>query len=290
MAPIRVTTRSRRPGLRATALAAALVLPGLPALAQGAADGLPSFVPAPSRSGVETLPQLGPGAAYAHLFREYYQTGMARLMGGDPAGSRALFQTAVEVAPDVPQLRYALAVSTMVADFDARRSALAEIEVALAADPAHPLYRMARVMADPALSVAKPDGALYLTQAGAAEVADLLPRFAGTDDASNGKYLALWLGGLEDTGDAALPKRLPGFAAALGKGDNLHLAQVPIALAVGRLFVQRLGDRALQPYEAAFAERILAGTGYAKQLPPQPERRSDLELPIVDRMTSAATG
>jgi hypothetical protein len=194
-----------------------------------------------------------------HLFAFYYRTGVARLGRGDPAGALAIFETASVVAPDLPQLQYCFGLALVLVDFSRRERALAPIRRAVAATPADPLFRIMAALADPDVTALGPDGGLYFTQEGARIVDQEAPRLAGLRDAYNGKYLALLLSARQPTGTAALPERLPGFAAMLGTGTGVALPEVREKLSLGRLLEVAVPDTMLQPYEVAFVDRLLAG-------------------------------
>lgn len=192
-----------------------------------------------------------------HILAAYYQSGMARLSRGDPAGARRVFETASAAAPAIPQVQAALAAAILLADFTARERALPAIRAALAAEPREPLYRVIEVLADPASSTIDSDGALGLTAAGAAAIDDASSLLATTHRAYNAEYLALLLDSRTRTGDPAQPERLPGFAALLAAGSGVTLPRAGRPLSLGRLFELVVPDAAFKPYEVAFVEQQL---------------------------------
>jgi hypothetical protein len=246
----------------AGALAASLMLVLLIAPRPAAAQNSPSL---PSTTHSDAI------SGRTHLFEQFYLSGIARLGRGDPAGAASIFATTNEIAPELPQMHYVLALARVLADFSTREAALPLVQSAMAADPSHPLYGILSVLADPTLSQLKADGALYLTPAGAGllqRAGALLPR---SKDAYNGKYLALLLGAFEATGDAALPQRLPGFAAILGPGRAVRLPHIEETLSLGRLLVLNVSEAELKPYEARFVDRLIRSSGRA---PAGPELHS----------------
>ena len=191
-----------------------------------------------------------------HLFEQFYLSGIARLARGDPAGAASVFATTREIAPELPQMHYGLALAQVLADFATREQALPLIDRAVNADPKHPLYAILAVLADPALSLLKPDGALYLTQAGMARLHDAESALANTHEAYNGKYLLMVFGALEATGDAAWPQRLAGFAALVGPGCHVHLPRIEEPVSLGRLLALGVPEATLHAYEERFVERL----------------------------------
>jgi tetratricopeptide (TPR) repeat protein len=194
-----------------------------------------------------------------HFFEQYYQAGLARLASGDAARALPLFETASDVAPDLPQLHYQVALAQVLADFRERQLALPAIRRAMAGDPANPVYRILAALADPALSTPGADGGLYFTPEGAALVAAAMPKIADLRDAANARYFVPVLATIEPTGIVVLPKRLPGFATTLGTRQPVTLPRVAEPQTVGRLLMVAVGDAALRPYEEAFVDRLLDG-------------------------------
>jgi hypothetical protein len=211
------------------------VLPGRPALAQ-------SISPISLREDAQ--------AGRTTLLTSYYRSGLVRLDRGDPAGARGIFETASAGAPGIPQIQAALAAAIVLADFTAREQALPAIRAALAADPGDPLYRVIEVLADPAQSVLEADGDLALSDEGAKTIGAAARLLASTRAAPAARDLALLLATRAQTGNAALPECIPGFAAMLGPDERARL---------GRRFALAVPDAAFKPYEAAFVERLLQG-------------------------------
>jgi hypothetical protein len=191
-----------------------------------------------------------------HLFEQFYLSGIARLARGDPAGAASVFETTHEIAPDLPQMHYVLALARVLADFGSRAQALPLIDRARTADPKHPLYAILAVLADPALSALKPDGALYVSPGGMARLRDAEAVLTNTHEAYNGKYLLLLFGAIEATGDAAWPQRLPGFAALVGPGCRVHLPHIEEPVSLGRLLALGVPDATLHTYEERFVDRL----------------------------------
>jgi hypothetical protein len=198
--------------------------------------------------------------AKTHLVEQLYLTGLARVARGDPASAESAFRVASEVAPGVPQIHYSLALTMMLSDFGRRERALSEIDKALAADPQQPLFSIVRVMADPALSTLRNDGALYLTPDGAARLRGATDRLGNASDGYNARYLAPVLSRLEPTGESAHPYRLDGFASMVGQRGTVRLSPMGEApQAFGRLFVVSVPDAQFSPYEGGFVSRLRNG-------------------------------
>jgi tetratricopeptide (TPR) repeat protein len=210
--------------------------------------------PAPSLA--QSQPE---GASHTHLLRQVYTSGLARMAKGDPAGASEAFRIAVEVAPELPQMHYALGLAKVLADWSRREEALPSIEAALRADPSNPLYGIAMVFADPALSELGRDGALRFTSAGAARLRAASAAVAEDKTAINGRYLAAVLGSMQGTGDPHLPLQLAGFDRMLGAGGKVRLPRWNDWQAFGRLFGAAVPDAALQAYEPRMVGRLPRG-------------------------------
>jgi tetratricopeptide (TPR) repeat protein len=205
-----------------------------------------------------TLPQIGAGRlpSGTHLLEQLYQTGIARMGRGDPAGAANAFKLSFEFAPELPQMHYALAIAEMLSDFSKRDRALPLIHEALQAEPSHPLYAIAELLADKRLSVLKSDKALYFTPEGQQRLVAALTALDGTKDAYNGKYLALLFGTTEATGDPKLPQRLANFGDMVGPGSNVLLPRISEKLSLGRLLVLAVPADRLTPYEPRLLQRL----------------------------------
>ena len=193
------------------------------------------------------------------LLVSYYHAGVMRLGSGDPAAARTVFATASSAAPDLPQLRAALAIAILLADFADRAEALPQIRAALGANPDAPLYRVIEVLADPSQSALGEDGALRLSARGTRTLDEAAPRLAGEREAYNAKYLAMLLATRAPTGDAAMPQRIAGFGAMLGPGKGVALPGIGERVSLGRLFEIAVPSAAFRPFEPEFVERLLQG-------------------------------
>lgn len=247
---------------------------GRRASASGQLASAPSFTPsAPSPAARSTLDDVE--TVRVGLFEHFFLSGIACLVRGDPARAADVFEVTAQIAGDMPQMNYLLALTRILADFEHRGRVLSIVQRAMAADADHPLYVIATVLADARLSVLKADGALYFTADGARLIRAAGGKLATRKDAYNGKYAAALFEGLEDTGDAAMPQRLNGFAAMLGQGRTIALPHVQTPQALGRLLVLSIPPTQLARYEA----RFLTGTAderEASSFTGTEQRRSDL--------------
>jgi tetratricopeptide (TPR) repeat protein len=189
--------------------------------------------------------------AESQLLKQLYLNGVARMAQGDPARAVPAFQLVSEVAPELAQAHYALGLAMVLADFAHRERALPEFDKAVAGNQPHPLFTIARVIADPTLSALHSDGALYLTPDGAGRMRSAAGRLADASDGYNGRYLEPILAEVEATGDATHPFRLPHFAAMLGKDGSVQLRRLGnTTQPFGRLFAIAVPDARFQAYEA----------------------------------------
>jgi hypothetical protein len=192
--------------------------------------------------------QAGDAVTEARLLKQLYLIGLSRMARGDAAAAVGPFQVVTEVAPELVEAQHLLATAMVVADFSRRARALPIIDKALAAEPAHPLYNIVRVMADPASSTLRDDGALYITPAAAERIREALPRLARAPRAYNARYLAPVLAGIEPTGEAAYPQRLPRFAGLLGPHGRVALAKLAEGVPFTRLFAVSIADERFAPH------------------------------------------
>jgi hypothetical protein len=194
----------------------------------------------------------------ARLLKQLYLIGLSRMAQGDAAAAIGPFQVVTEVAPELAEAQHLLATALVLSDFGRRERALPIIEKALAAAPGHPLYRVVRVLADPAASSLREDGALYLSAAGAASLRGAAADLARAPGAANARYLAPVLEGLEATGDAGFPQRLPRFAAMLGPEGRVALAKLD-GVPFGRLFAMSIADERFAPHARGAVARLPRG-------------------------------
>lgn len=228
-------------------------------------------------------------AASSQMLRQLYLSGMARLARGDPAGAITPFQVASEVAPELPQTHYSVALAMVIADFSQRERALPSVERALAVDPRHPLYNVLRVFADPQLSTLASDGSLYLTAAGASHLADAAGQLKGDRSAQNGRYLVVVLAAIERTGDARYPYRLAGFNRMIGQNGTVRLPQWSEAQAFGRLFTVSVPDGQFTTYEPRMIARLQNGLDSLSQQNQQLVRIKSRLQTIRGELTSEQT-
>lgn len=190
----------------------------------------------------------GDAVTEARLLKQLYLIGLSRMARGDAAAAVGPFQVVTEVAPELVEAQHLLATAMVVSDFSRRARALPIIDKALAAEPAHPLYNVVRVIADPASSTLRDDGALYITEAGAERIRKALPRLAQAPRAYNARYLVPVLAGMEATGEAAYPQRLPRFADLIGPDGRVALAKLPEGVPFARLFAVSIIDERFAPH------------------------------------------
>lgn len=212
-------------------------------------------------------------ASHTHLLRQLYTSGLARMAKGDPAGATEVFRIAAEVAPELPQLHYSLGLAQVLADWKNREQALPSIEAALRVEPSNPLYGIAKVFADPALSQLGHDGALRLTPSGAERLRAASAAVGQDKTAINGRYLAAVLGSVQATGDSRHPLQLAGFDRMLGAGGKVRLPKWNDPQAFGRLFSAAVPDAALQAYEPRMVGRLQQGL---ESLSPENLRRMQM--------------
>jgi hypothetical protein len=203
--------------------------------------------------------QAGDPVAEARLLKQLYLIGLSRMARGDAAAAVGPFQVVTEVAPELTVAQHLLAVAMVVSDFSRRARALPIIDKALAAEPSHPLYNVVRVIADPEASSLREDGALYLTAAGAARIRAARPRLADAPRAYNARFRAPVLAGLEPTGEAAWPERLPRFAALLGRDGRVALAKLAEGVPFARLFAMSIADERFAPHVRSAVATLPSG-------------------------------
>jgi hypothetical protein len=230
---------------------------GLGRLGLGAVAAALLCVAWPAPGSAEDQPDAA--VSRTHLLRQLYTSGLARMAKGDPASATDAFRITAEVAPEVPQMHYSLGLAQVLADWRRREQALPSIEAALHADPTNPLYSIARVLADPALSQLGRDGALLLTPAGSAGLRTASAAVGQEKTAINGRYLAAVLESAQATGDSRHPLQLAGFDRMLGIGGAVRLPKWSGSQAFGRLFAAAVPEAELQAYEPRMVARLQNG-------------------------------
>jgi hypothetical protein len=203
--------------------------------------------------------QAGDAITEARLLKQLYLIGLSRMARGDAAAAVSPFQVVTEVAPELVEADHLLATAMVLADFGRRERALPIIDRALAAEPEHPLYNVVRVIADPASSTLRDDGALYFTAAGAARFEVALPGVARAPRAYNARYLVPVLASAEPTGDATFPLRLPRFAGMLGAGGKVAVGKLAEGVPLARLFAMSIADERFAPHTRDAIARLPRG-------------------------------
>jgi hypothetical protein len=236
--------RARRP-LLASAFALLLLLAAWPVIAadqpaQGAAD---------QRVATNIL---------AHI----YQAGYARLARGDVAGAVSVFRLVHSVASELPEADYALATALTLSDFANREQALPFIAEGDAVQSGNPIGAILGVFADARFSTLRPDGALYLTAAGAQRLRAAAAQLPQTGDI---KYLAVFIDSMESTGDPAFPQRYPDFSRMIGQNGVVRLKAWTGEAPFGQLFSVSVPVARFSPYEARLIERLQNGLNSLEQ-------------------------
>jgi len=193
------------------------------------------------------------------ILNKIYVSGFGRLSRGDAKGAVGAFTTVAEVAPEIADAGYALALAQVLADFGKREQALPTLSRAFTADPSHPLAGLVSALADPSLSQLRRDGALYLTAEGATRLRNSAKAIeASRSLMRNGRYAAAYLATLEDTGEAAFPARLPRFATAVQTG-KVRLPNIKQELVLGQLLAPTIAQERFAPYEPRIIARLRDG-------------------------------
>jgi hypothetical protein len=196
------------------------------------------------------------------LLHQIYQNGIARMASGDARRAIPVFRLVREVAPEVPEANYQLALAITVGDFKHRDKALPEIDRAMAEEPNHPLFAIVRILADPAQSQLRSDGALYFTARSTESLRDAVARLPTAMDGYNAHYLVPILSRLEPTADPNYPFRLAGFARMIGEGGAISLPELGAQpQPLGRLFAVSVEGARLSPYEGRLIARLNGGLG-----------------------------
>lgn len=219
--------------------------------------------------------------AGTHLLEQLYQTGLARLGNGDPGGAVRVLQVSYDIAPELSQMHYSLALAKVIADFSHRERALPLIHEAMAGGPSQPLYAILEVLADQNFSTLKGDNALYISAAGQGRLSAALAALPGAKDAYNGKYLAMLFAMTEPTGDAQWPLRLANFNAMLGAGNHVMLPRINEPLSLGRLLALEVSVDTLAPYEPRMEQR------FAAAMTAQPTAIADSPVVSADLLAQA---
>jgi hypothetical protein len=193
------------------------------------------------------------------ILNKIYVSGVGRLSRGDAKGAVGAFQTVAEVAPELADPNFALALAQILADFSKRDQALPAVSRAMAADPNHPLAGLVSTLADPSLSQLRQDGALYLTAEGANRIRAAVTKIQGAQSTMrNGRYAAAYLGSIEQTNDARFPARLPKFASITQSG-KVQVPNVKEELIFGQLFAATVPVERFAPYESRLISRLQNG-------------------------------
>jgi predicted nucleic acid-binding Zn-ribbon protein len=225
---------------------------GCVALAAGLWMGLPS-----TQAVAQDKPAAG--KVSTNILAKIYDSGYARMSRGDVNGAVSAYQTVADIAPEVGEANYQLALAMVLADFAKREQALPVIARAQSADPSNPVTSVIAAFANPALTQLRPDGALYLSREAAERVRVAAGQVQGYSSARNGRFLAAFLGSAENTNDPAWPARFVGFNKAIGQGGKLRLPQWSSDLDFAQLFAVSVADAKLAPFEPRLIARLQDG-------------------------------
>jgi hypothetical protein len=193
------------------------------------------------------------------ILNKIYTSGNARLARGDVAGAASAFQTVSEIAPELANTSYSLAVAMMLSDFSKRDRAQLPIGRALTIDPNNPLAGVVQIFVDPLSSQLRADGSLYIAAAAAPKLRAASQQVASIAAARNARYLAAFLNSAESTGDAAFPLRFVNFNRMTGQGGKLRLASWNEDLIVGQLFMVTVPEQQFAAYEGRLIARFQDG-------------------------------
>jgi len=192
------------------------------------------------------------------ILTKIYNSGNGRLAKGDVKGAASALQIVADVAPEVAEANYSLALAQILADFAKRESALSAVSRGMAADPNHPLAGITSVLANPQLSQMRSDGALYLSQEGASRLRAAAAAAQSSPSMKNGRYLNDYFSkALERTNDARFPERIAGFNRVAGQNGQIKIntAEVPF----GQLFSTNVAEQTFAPYEPRIIARLDQG-------------------------------
>jgi septal ring factor EnvC (AmiA/AmiB activator) len=243
---------------RRSRLAALGGLFGCAVVMLGLAVSLPAEAAGPSRNGKASA-AAEPTHTNTAILNKIYVSGVGRLSRGDAKDAVGAFKTVAETAPEIADAGYALALAQVLADFGKREQALPTLSRAMATDASHPLAGFVSTLADPSLSQLRQDGALYLTPEGASRIrASVTAMQSAQGVMRNGRYAAMFLNTIEQTGDARYPARLPHFAAAVQTG-KVRLPNISGDLIVGQLFAPTVAPDRFSPYESRIIARLKDG-------------------------------
>jgi hypothetical protein len=198
--------------------------------------------------------------ASSRILDKVYANANQRLARGDAAGSISGFRVVAETVPELPEPNAALALAMVLADFSTRDEALPHVRRALASEPANPVVGMIAVVVDPALSVLKPDGALYLTSVAVRRLESALSLFdydyPGLGERR--RLLAAFGKTAEPSGDQYYPVRLPRLARALGPHGSITLPGNAEPVLFASMFIVDVAPLRFAAYDNRLVERMQA--------------------------------
>jgi hypothetical protein len=194
----------------------------------------------------------------SRILDKVYASANQRLARGDAAGAISGLRLVAETVPELPEPNAALALAMVLADFSTRDEALPHVRRALASEPANPVAGMIAVIVDPALSVLKPDGALYLTSVAVRRLESALSLFDYEYPGLGERRRLLTAFGktAEPSGDQYYPIRLPRLAQALGPYGRLALPGVAEPLLFASMFIVDVASPRFAAYDNRLVERM----------------------------------
>lgn len=156
--------------------------------------------------------------ASTRILDKVYASANERLAQGRSREAAEGFRIVADAVPELPEPNAAAALALALSNWSLREKAVPYVRRALTVEPANPLAAIVTSIADPALSVLRNDGALYLTRLGAERLARA-GELLNADDypgLRNGtRPLARFAASGEATGDPYFPKRIPRFGALM---------------------------------------------------------------------------
>jgi hypothetical protein len=142
-----------------------------------------------------------------------YTAANDRLADGQSRQAAEGFRVVADTIPELPEPNAALALALALSNWDAREDAVPYLRRALAVEPANPVAGIIAAIADPALSVLRTDGSLYLTPRGLERLTRagelLATPYPGLRGTPHG--LARFAASSEPTEDAFFPRRIARF-------------------------------------------------------------------------------
>jgi hypothetical protein len=153
----------------------------------------------------------------SRILDKVYASANEQLIQGRTRQAAEAFRVVADAVPELPEPSAAAALALALSDWGARADAVPYVRRALAAEPANPIAGIVAAIVDPALSVLRSDGGLYLTPWGAERIARAGELLGGDYPGLRGgpRPLVRFAASGEATGDAYFPKRIARFSALM---------------------------------------------------------------------------